>query len=83
MPLGAGALSGCRGATRADELGLAHSANLVISCRAAFRGPIRGRDEFVTTTQEDIMQTADIIARDLAAYGAALPTASTRVIVAG
>jgi len=37
----------------------------------------------VTTTQEDIMQTADFIARDVAAYGAALPTASPRVRVAG
>jgi hypothetical protein len=37
----------------------------------------------VTTTQEDIMQTADIIARDVAAYGAALPSVRRRIAIAG
>jgi hypothetical protein len=64
-------------------MGLACQIPRPIACRAGFPGNHPEPNEFVTTTQEDIMQTADIIARDAAAFGAVLPTASPITYVAG
>ena len=85
MPVGAGALSR---RSRADQPARVESplAPLVVAaivCRAGLRGTIREPNGFVTTTQEDIMQTADIIARDVAAFGAVLPTARWYASAAG